>query len=218
MSADEPVDPRTPSMKDVFEYVYWKEFWGKGSGEGSTIANTRPYVDFLHRFLKRMDIKSVVDLGCGDWQFSETIAWGDIRYRGYDVAVKLVAANQQRHGRPNISFHTIEDDFSVLPEADLLIVKDVMQHWPHKAIHRFRPMLERYRHVLITNCVAPRGKTDNVDILLGEFRPLDLRRPPFAWPLTEVCRYAVPRPWWRRLKPPAWRKSVLLYRRPDAPS
>ena len=40
-----------------------------------------------------------------------------------------------------------------LPSADLLILKDVMQHWLPEEILGFLPQLDRYRYALVTNDV-----------------------------------------------------------------
>ena len=200
-------------MKDVFEEIYRINGWGQGSGEGSLPANTRPYVRFLQKFLRGQQIRSVVDLGCGDWQFSHLIDWDGIAYGGYDLVSSVIDANRRKYARDNVAFHLFDGDFDRLPAGDLLIAKDVLQHWSIANINRLRPALSRFRFSLITNCVNPDGPTANQDIGDGAFRPLDLRRPPFAWPLTEVFAFSEPRPWWKRLvSRPRWQKNVLLGR------
>ena len=46
-------------------------------------ATTRGYVKSLHALAERR-IRTVVDLGCGDWQFSKYVDWRGIEYHGYD--------------------------------------------------------------------------------------------------------------------------------------
>lgn len=57
-------------MSKRFEEIYATNEWGHGSGEGSLPVHTRGYVAFLQAFLAEKNITSVVDMGCGDWQFS----------------------------------------------------------------------------------------------------------------------------------------------------
>ena len=198
------------SMKDVFERIYAHDDWGHGSGEGSLALHVRPYVNFLQRFLRRKQIASVVDFGCGDWQFSQAIRWGDIEYRGYDIVPAVVAANRRRFQRSRISFHEITDA-SALPGADLLIVKDVLQHWSDESIARFLPALSKYRWALITNCVDPAGLTKNLPIADGDFRYLDVRLAPFDVHAIEVLSFSNYRPLLKRLsEKPRWVKKVLL--------
>ena len=65
-------------MKNEFTNIYEKELWGrgKGSGAGSRPKFNAPYISFLENFLRDNNIKSVIDFGCGDWQFSQYIDWG----------------------------------------------------------------------------------------------------------------------------------------------
>ena len=198
-------------MRKTFETIFAKNIWGHGSGEGSLAVHVRPYVRFLEDFLERRRIESVVDLGCGDWQFSSGVRWGGVRYRGYDIVPDLIAANRQRFESDTISFHEMDADFASLPPADLLIVKDVLQHWSDETILRFLPVLSRYRLALIINCVNPDGPTKNLAIIDGGFRYLDPRLPPFGLKAREVLSFSNHRPFPIGLfQSPRWVKKVLL--------
>jgi SAM-dependent methyltransferase len=201
----------TVSMKDRFERIYADNEWVYGSGEGSLLANAHRYVDFVERFMADRGVRSVVDFGCGDWQFSRHIRWGEAHYRGYDLVESLIATNRERFASERISFHAYAGDPHELPPADLLLVKDVLQHWPDRAIVDFLPILPRFRWALITNCVNHRGATVNTDTDVGGFRFLDLRLPPFKLAATEVLAYSHDLGCLRRwLNRPRWLKRVLL--------
>lgn len=197
-------------MKHKFEHIYAHNSWGHGSGEGSLTIHVRPYVSFLQEFLRVHRISSVVDFGCGDWQVSSLVDWSGMEYRGYDIVDSVIAANCARYQTANISFHEISDA-GALPGADLLIAKDVLQHWSDEAIFAFLPLLKKFRYALITNCVNPAGLTANLAIADGEFRYLDLRLPPFNLKAREVFSFSNHRPFpGRLLEKPRWRKIVLL--------
>ena len=199
------------AMKREFEYIYDHNSWGYGSGEGSLPVHARPYVAFLQKFLRKRRIESVVDFGCGDWQFSQLIDWNNIVYRGYDIVRSVVSANSARYSTPRISFHEIGAPPCLLPQADLLIVKDVFQHWSDETIFCFLPAIAQFRYSLITNCVDPAGVTTNLPIRDGGFRYLDLRRPPFNLAGREVFSFTNYRPLAERfLGKPRWLKKVLL--------
>jgi hypothetical protein len=101
-------------------------------------------------------------------------------YKGYDVAPVVVSTDSQRFSRPNVSFYLYSGNPTELPAADLLIVKDVLQHLPNRMIFDFLPILKQYRYALITNCTNPKNEDDvNHDIDIGGFHYLDLRKPPF---------------------------------------
>ena len=198
-------------MSSRFEQIYAGNEWGHGSGEGSLPEHNQGYVKFLEDFLVRHAVKTVVEMGCGDWQFSSDIRWGGASYQGFDVVPAVVLANQQRHARDGISFTRYSGDPAELPAADLLIVKDVLQHLNDASVRRTLEYFPRFRQVLATNCVNPRGPTVHRDIADGDFRYLDLRQPPFSLQATEVYSFE-PRGSLkeRLLDRPRWRKKVLL--------
>lgn len=161
----------------VFEEIYRNNAWSAGSGLGSAEETTRPYRHFLEQFIPTNRIRSVVDLGCGDWQLARLIDWTGVRYTGLDVSG--IALERARKTAPTSFKFSQFDAFSdVLPEADLLIVKDVLQHWPIKEIIRFLPQTSRFRFSLLTNGYAATANR-NSEIDLGNFRPLDLLAAPF---------------------------------------
>jgi SAM-dependent methyltransferase len=200
-------------MKEQFEGIYANNEWQYGSGTGSRPVNTRRYMRMLQRFLRDQKIRSVVDFGCGDWQFSQFIKWEGIDYLGLDIVPFVIERNEKQFSSDNVRFRVFSGNFDDVPPADLLIVKDVLQHWSNASILAFLPVLERFRFSLITNDVNPRGITENSDIADGDCRDLDLRMPPFNLTAEQVLSYTNRRallPWpFKRLY---WRKRVLLIR------
>jgi hypothetical protein len=202
-------------LRGTFVDIYDRNVWKWGSGKGSLPIHTAGYRAFLEQFLVRNRIASVVDMGCGDWQFSRLVDWGDVSYRGFDVVPSLIAENTRRFAKPGISFELASGDPSTLPPADLLLAKDVLQHLPHEAVFAFLANVQRYRYALVTNGVDPRGPTQNIDISIGHCRHLDLRLPPFNVDAEEVYSFCkvesrlvgMVRGWLER---PAWKKVVLL--------
>jgi SAM-dependent methyltransferase len=163
----------------IFDKYYARDTWiGGGSGSGSTPEATASYRDFLREFLRDNDIRSVLDLGCGDWQFSQLIDWTGIDYLGVDVS-KVVHQNTKAFARPGIRFQKLNGTSSDLPRADLLIMKDVIQHWSNEDIERFLPNLSKFRYALITNGTHIGSRETNAEIRTGGCRPVDLTAAPF---------------------------------------
>lgn len=199
-------------MQNPFDEIYRCNAWGYGSGEGSLERNTRSYRAFLQKFLKDHAIQSVVDMGCGDWQFSKLIDWTGIDYKGFDVVAAVIKANRVAHERGSVTFQQYSGDPNELPPADLLIVKDVLQHIPNALVASVLRNLPRYRYSLITNCIAPIGETVNRDIEAGDFRYLDLTKAPFRLSAKEVHVFVNYRhPLKALFRAPRWRKHVLLF-------
>jgi hypothetical protein len=113
--------------------------------------------------------------------------WSGIDYLGLDIVASLIETNQRRFGAPNIRFAAADIVRDELPPADLLIVKDVLQHLSNADITRFRAQLPRYRHVLIVGDVLPDSLTGELkDIRSGEFRMFDPTQLPHSVAGTKV--------------------------------
>jgi SAM-dependent methyltransferase len=185
-----------PSTRQAFEGIYAKAVWGKNtegqghSGTGSTLRSTAVYRAFLQQFLADNQIRSVVDAGCGDWEFSQTIDWTGIDYKGYDIVEAVVARNKAGFAAPNVQFFTANIVEQELPPADLLISKHVLQHLPNADVQKFLPQLHKYKHVLLVNGVdLATLSAANADIVPGGYRELDVTRAPFNLPGAKVLTY-----------------------------
>lgn len=170
---------------EVFDFIYSANVWGANadatgtSGIGSAEAMTAPYRKFLTAFMKVQAVTSVVDVGCGDWQLGRLIDWTGIDYIGVDVSA-VVMKNTRAFAAPNVQFVEGDARAMELPRADLILVKDVLQHWSNDDIKRFLPKLRGYRHGLITNGGNPVDtKEVNRDTLAGGYRLVDLASEPF---------------------------------------
>ena len=187
MIPDEPA-PRDPKV--VFEQIYRKSAWGDGSGSGSSEAATQPYRRFLQDFLRQHRIRSVLDVGCGDWRFSQHMDWTGVRYLGLDASETALKSARRFEGA-GVAFRRADVTRDPLPPADLLIAKDVLQHWSNDDIFRFLSRLGPYRHVLVTNGF-PENMLDrtNTSAATGKgYRPVDLAAPPFNLPGAYVFSY-----------------------------
>ena len=162
------------SHAEVFARLYAEDGWAGGSGTGSNPDAAAPFCRFTERYLERHQIRSVLDLGCGDGQIAQAISWGPARYTGIDVV--------PRHG-------ITAGDIRICPwpAADLVLIKDVLQHWPTADIRALLPRLRQHAHVLVTNSAS--GIRTNTDIEPGGFRSLDLAAAPFGWPVQPVLRW-----------------------------
>lgn len=178
-------DPMT--MKTAFEAIYKNAVWGVdadgrgSSGDGTQFASLQ-FRSFLEHLLKTAEVKSVVDAGCGDGGLLRLMDWTGIDYKGFDIVADVIDRNKQKHEKPNVHFFVANVVNYDLPPADLLICKHVLQHLPNADVAEFlAKQIPKYRHVVIVNSVDPVTLTgDNRDIKPGEFRCLDITRPPFS--------------------------------------
>lgn len=186
-------------LETVFDSIYESGRWGRAgsyqgtSGSGSNARNSEVYLDFLQNFLREKGIGSVVDAGCGDWQFSRLIDWGGTFYLGYDASRIVIEQNWKTFANDNVRF--IHGNFlnMDLPPADLLIIKDVLQHLGNENIHRAVQQFGKFKYVIIVNDIDPHTLTAlNVDINDGDYRTLDITAEPFNVKGRQVLTYALP--------------------------
>ncbi len=189
------------SCQSVFSHVYEQRLWGvnedhtPSSGWGSLPQFVIPYKQFLVDFMRENQIHSIVDVGCGDWIFSRQIDWSSIQYTGVDVVADVIERNLFQFSAPNITFLHGDLLHMDLPEADLLVCKDVLQHLTNADIHLFLTKLKKFKYCLITNDFftdAEMVGPENRDIpYRGPHRPLDLTKPPFNVAGIKVLTYPI---------------------------
>jgi SAM-dependent methyltransferase len=181
-------------IKTAFEYVYKKGTWGfntdgSGSSGPATELGLQQYGSFLNYLLKSANIKSVVDAGCGEAGFKYS-DWAGIDYKGYDIVAEVIDRDK-KYEKPNINFFVANIVDYDLPQADLLICKHVLQHLPNADVAKFlTKQIPKYRHVIIVNSVDRITFTAvNRDINPGDFRPLDITKPPFSAQGVKILTY-----------------------------
>ena len=62
------------STKETFTEIYKTNFWSSNespSGGGSELIQTKSLINDLEKLLKDMDIKSVLDIPCGDFNWMQ---------------------------------------------------------------------------------------------------------------------------------------------------
>ena len=161
--------------KEIFTEIYDKNVWG-GSGGGSTPENTVEYRAFIQKFLKDYKIQSVVDYGCGDWSFSRLMDWSGVHYIGYDLVESVIMRNRRLYSTGGVTFACKHEEVLKEFPPDLMIVKDVLQHWSNEEIDEF---LQRYDWVPLILITNTQGQQE-ADIQAGDCRPLSAKFPPLS--------------------------------------
>jgi SAM-dependent methyltransferase len=146
------------SPKGVFEDVYARNQWGGKSGEiysgpGSRGEMARQYVNTVCNFIVEHEVKSIVDIGCGDFyvgnQLLARAPW-PLSYVGLDCAKNVIDANRARFISEGVVFRwtdVISDD---LPAADLCLIRQVLQHLSNRQIAVILRKLTCFEWVVIT--------------------------------------------------------------------
>lgn len=98
------------------------------SGPGSHISNTKETIEFINGIIADLDIKSILDLGCGDWNWFKSVDIRGSSYLGWDACEDMVGDNNRIYGTSKVSFDTkdiVEENY---PNVDLIICRDVLFH------------------------------------------------------------------------------------------
>jgi SAM-dependent methyltransferase len=174
------LDERVEAFRRHYETS--ESHWGRQSGAGSHPYWNIDYRAFLERFIVINNIRIVIDIGCGDWQFSRFLNFDGVRYYGFDVVESVVAQNRALYSSENVTFDIMPLDFAEMPHADLLIMKDVLQHLLDTEIMRHkRELFSRYPRCLLSNSYRKFETPMNIDVAYGGFRSLDLNAPPYEF-------------------------------------
>ena len=179
---------------NVFSKIYQSHEWGghSRSGPGSDPSRVQAYLSILKSVITTNNVSSVVDIGCGDWSLSRTIDWTGVDYTGVDIVPSLVDTLNSTFSSDHVRFVCADLASDELPDADLCVVKDVLQHLSNRSVHAFLQQLRRkYQLAVLTNDIAHVQRTGwrtfwartdmepNRDIPDGGYRPLRLTDPPF---------------------------------------
>ena len=138
-------------------------------------------------------MKTLVDAPCGDFGWLSAV---DLRvtYIGADIVEALVRENERRYGGPSTGRRFMQLDLTKdpLPQADAVLCRDCLVHLSFEnialAIANIRA--SGARSLLTTTFLE---HDHNADIEDGDWRMLNLERPPFNFPppidvLIEDCR------------------------------
>jgi hypothetical protein len=85
--------PDFDATSAAFTAIYVNKVWGEGSGASSPDL-TQPYMRMLADFMHNNAVTSVVDVGCGDWQFSRVMDWNVVRHHGFMQCDTVIDTNK----------------------------------------------------------------------------------------------------------------------------
>ena len=113
-----------------FSAIYRDNLWQNAesaSGYGSTLDATRQARAGLEELVGRYGISSILDVPCGDFNWMRELSFsGD--YLGGDIVPELVEANNRTHGNPRRRFDVIDLVADNMPEADLVMCRECLNH------------------------------------------------------------------------------------------
>jgi len=171
-------------MRRIFSAIHATRAWGDGessSGPGSTRDRAATFLADLLDLLRSLNVSTLLDAPCGDFNWAEPVTETVQSYIGIDVVPAIIASNRKRWSSPRRRFLCRDFVYQRLPPADLILCRDGLVHLSNAeiwiALRNFRRT--GAEHLLTTTFVE---HEENPDIPTGGWRPINLQRPPFSFP------------------------------------
>jgi hypothetical protein len=95
------------SLVDRFTLIYHLNIWGSQesvSGPGSTVAKTESIRGLLPILFKKFQIRSILDVPCGDFNWMQLLDLQGISYIGGEIVEPLVRELNMKFSSDGISF------------------------------------------------------------------------------------------------------------------
>ena len=175
---------RELGLQERFEYIYRENMWGSPesvSGIGSTLFVTAALRRELSELCEQFQVRTMIDAPCGDFAWMSVAALPVESYLGIDIVESLIAKNQKLYGRQGITFQVGDLTNTDLPQGDLLLCRDCLVHLSFDNIRRVLSNFIANNSKYLLTTTFPENDL-NVDIENGDWRMLNLQRPPFLFP------------------------------------
>jgi len=175
-------------LEQRFAQIFTTNLWASDSrsGLGSELTATAVVREQLPRLLEALSAGSLLDLPCGDFGWLSTVPL-DLDYIGGDIVGEVVASNELRYGGPGTRRRFMRLDLTAdpLPRADVVLCRDCLVHLSYGHISQAFDNLRRSGSTwLLTTTFLDHH--ENTDIESGDWRLLNLTRPPFNLPAPEA--------------------------------
>lgn len=178
-----PTDHVTGARRDRFSHLYDTKLWVDGrddappSGYGSSLEATTSIRESLPRLLSDLGVKSLLDLGCGDFTWMREIDL-PCPYIGADIVPSLVDDLSKRFGNERRLFLTVDACEDALPEADAILCREVLFHLSFKDAKALLANVRKSKARYFIATTSP-GIAVNLDIPTGHFSDRNLSIAPF---------------------------------------
>jgi SAM-dependent methyltransferase len=173
-----------PRPEKVFREIYHRNAWGdpeSRSGTGSNLTQTARLRAELPGLLRRLEVRTLLDLPCGDFWWMQHVDLTGIDYLGGDIVPELIADNQRRYARPGRQFQVLDIIKDPLPRVDLVLCRDCLVHLSFEHIHQAVANLRRSGSNYLA-ATTYTNTTHNLDVPAGKWRTLNMLLPPFNFP------------------------------------
>jgi len=145
-------------------------------GGGSTIENNRTTIAFMNKLIRKYDIQSIADLGCGDFNWMKQVELNNVYYVGYDWVWHTDTLEYEFDEHRHIEFRVGNIATMDIIPADLVVCKDVMIHMDNDQAMEVLSNIRKSgaRYMLLTSFNIP----DN-ERVVDNFAKINMELQPF---------------------------------------
>tara|TARA_B100000989_G_scaffold284627_1_gene251607 strand:+ start:439 stop:1158 length:720 start_codon:yes stop_codon:yes gene_type:complete len=186
---------RNIDMKKKFTLIYKTNYWSDKdsvSGSGSSKKNTENIIKELSQIIKKYNIKKIFDAPCGDFKWMKKIMNENkhLEYIGADIVDELIINLNKNNKEKNFKFYVCDITKDKFPSSDLFICRDCFIHFSNedimKTLRNF--IFSDIKYILVTDSNVEYN-FKNYDIQTGEYRKIDLKKPPFCLPKNDLYNF-----------------------------
>jgi predicted nucleotidyltransferase len=179
----------------AFETLHGEQLLGAHetvSGTGSTLMATEHLRRGLEHLFHNGFCNSVLDVGCGDFNWMSAVDMRGMLYTGIDIIEELVEGNRRNWQEPRVKFEVMDIMQTVPPTHDLVLCRDLFSHFPpHDIVTAFNHIKKSgARYFAATSYIPgltkpklrePWSKQLNSLNGAGYWRPVNLCSAPFRF-------------------------------------
>jgi len=161
------------STETIFTEIYERNLWGTASdgrkycsGAGTVDENVSQYISVVQNFIQQKNIQHIFEIGCGDFSIMSSVLkpFVKLKYTGADIVKNVVDHLNSNYANDHIQFvHMDAIENKQYPEADLCIIRQVLQHLSNQQITDILQKLKHYKYVIITEHIPIHPKIKNGD-------------------------------------------------------
>ena len=172
-------------IESIFTEIYrnkgWGQQWNSRSGRGSDLVHTKNLRSELPKLLNELQIKSMLDIPCGDFYWLKELDLDSISYVGADIVDDIISYNYEHYSQGNKIFKKLDMRSSELPKVDLVLCRDLFQHFSFKDIKESLSNIKKSNSTFfLATCQLL--ITSHEDIETGKDPKVNLTYPPFLLP------------------------------------
>lgn len=185
---------RSKSTEKIFADIHSGNKWGgrhSVSGPGSELNEVLAISEGLPTILAELQVKTVLDIPCGDFNWMKNLNLRVIEYTGADIVPDLIQHNQEKYQKDNVRFQVADVISDKLPKVDLVLCRDCLVHLSSRdVLLALQNICDSGSKYLLTTTFPERKHNEN--IATGQWRALNLTVAPFllpepVWIMSENC-------------------------------